>query len=259
MHELLEDPSDADALERGINWFLIGLICLNILAVVLETVGSVYRPHAGAFDRFEIFSVAVFTVEYALRIWSCTEDPRYRRPFVGRLRFAVRPLVLIDLLAILPFYLPLVMLLNTRVLRAVRLIRLFRLFKASRYSRSLNTLRHVLRAKRDELLVTLLLVLVVLLLVSSLMYAVENEAQPEKFSSIPEAMWWGMMTLTTVGYGDIYPVTPLGKFCGMAIALLGVGVFALPAGILGSGFVDEIQKHKKPPVCIHCGKKADRH
>jgi voltage-gated potassium channel len=259
VHELLEDPSDADALERGINWFLIGLIVLNILAVVLETVAAVGVPYARAFDRFEIFSVAVFTLEYALRIWSCTEDPRFARPISERLRFALQPMVLIDLLAILPFYLPLEMLLDTRMVRSVRLVRLFRLFKASRYSRSLDTMRHVLRAKRDELMVTVLLVFIVLLLVSSLMYAVENQAQPEKFSSIPEAMWWGMMTLTTVGYGDICPITPLGKFCGMVIALLGVGVFALPAAILGSGFVDELQKHKKPPVCIHCGKKADRH
>jgi voltage-gated potassium channel len=259
MHELLEDPSDADALERGINGFLIGLICLNILAVVLETVAAVGVPYARAFDRFERFSVAVFALEYALRIWSCTEDPRYAKPFTGRLRFALRPMALIDLLAILPFFLPLVTLLDTRMVRAMRLVRLFRVFKATRYSRSLDTLRHVLRAKRDELLVTVLLVFIVLLLVSSLMYAVEHDAQPELFSSIPAAMWWGMMTLTTVGYGDIYPKTPLGQFCGMVIALLGVGVFALPAAILGSGFVDELQKRKKPPVCIHCGKKADRH
>jgi voltage-gated potassium channel len=102
-------------------------------------------------------------------------------------------------------------------------------------------------------------VLIVLVLVSSLMFAVEHDEQPEAFSSIPAAMWWGMMTLTTVGYGDICPHSPLGKLCGMVISLLGVGVFALPAAILGSGFVDELQKHKKPPVCIHCGKKADRH
>lgn len=259
VHELLEDPSDADALERGLNWFLVGLILLNILAVVLETVPAIGRPHARAFDLFEGFSVAVFSVEYALRIWSCTEDPRYARPITGRLRFALRPMVVIDLLAILPFYLPLVMPLDTRMVRAVRLVRLFRLFKATRYSRSLDTVRHVLRAKREELVVTVLLIFIVLLLVSSLMFAVEHDAQPEAFSSIPAAMWWGMMTLTTVGYGDICPVTPLGKFCAMAISLLGVGVVALPTAILGSGFVDELQKHKKAPLCIHCGKKADRH
>ena len=264
VHELLEDPSDADALERGINWFLIGLICLNILAVVLETVESVNRLYGRAFDLFEVFSVAVFTVEYALRIWSCTEDPRFARPITGRLRFALQPMVLIDLLAILPFYLTLALPhldtdMDTRMVRAVRLIRLFRLFKATRYSRSLDTVHRVLRAKRDELLVTLLLVLIVLVLVSSLMFAVEHDEQPDAFSSIPAAMWWGMMTLTTVGYGDIAPQSALGKLCGMIISLLGVGVFALPAAILGSGFVDELQKHKKPPVCIHCGKKADRH
>ena len=258
MHELLTDPSDADALERVLNWFLVGLIFLNVVAVVLETVEAVHVPYERAFELFEGVSVAVFTLEYALRIWSCTEDPRYAHPITGRLRFALRPLVLIDLLAILPFFLPM-MGLDTRMIRAVRLVRIFRLFKATRYSRSLDTVYRVMRAKRDELLVTLVFVLIVLVLVSSLMFAVENEANPEQFPNIPAAMWWGMMTLTTVGYGDVYPVTALGKLCGMAISLLGVGVFALPAAILGSGFVDELQKHKKPPVCIHCGKKADRH
>lgn len=256
-HELLEDPSDADALERGLNWFLVGLIFLNVVAVVLETVDSVHDRYERAFDLFEGASIAVFTLEYALRIWSCVEDPRYAHPITGRLRFAMRPLVLIDLLSIVPSFLAMKGL-GTRMIRAVRLFRIFRLFKATRYSRSLDTVQRVLRAKRDELLVTLLLVLVVLVLVSSLMYVVENGRNPA-FSSIPAAMWWGMMTLTTVGYGDVYPTTDLGKLCGMVISLLGVGVFALPAAILGSGFVDELQKHKKPPVCIHCGKKADRH
>lgn len=257
VHELLTDPGDADTLERVLNWFLVGLIFLNVVAVVLETVESVRLPHERAFELFERVSVAVFALEYALRIWSCTEDPRYAHPITGRLRFALRPLVLIDLLAILPFFLPMTGL-DTRMIRAVRLVRIFRLFKATRYSRSLDTVYRVLRAKRDELLVTLVLALIVLVLVSSLMFAVENEANPKQFPNIPAAMWWGMMTLTTVGYGDVCPITALGKFCGMAISLLGVGIFALPAAILGSGFVDELQKHRKPPVCIHCGKKADR-
>ena len=257
-HELLEDPSDADALERAINWFLVALIFLNVVAVVLETVDEVYLGRERAFDLFEGVSVAIFVIEYALRIWSCVEDPRYAHPITGRIRFALRPMVLVDLLSIVPSLL-LMTKLDMRMLRAVRLFRIFRLFKATRYSRSLDTVGRVLRAKRDELMVTFVLVLIVLVLVSSLMYAVENEANQKEFPSIPAAMWWGMMTLTTVGYGDVVPHTPLGKLCGMAISLLGAGVFALPAAILGSGFVDELQKHKKQPVCIHCGKTADRH
>ena len=225
---------------------------------MMETVASVHDLHDLALQRFENVSVGIFAVEYALRIWSCVEDPRYAHPITGRIRFALRPLVLIDLLSILPSLL-LMADMDTRMLRAVRLVRILRLFKVTRYSRSYDTVRRVLQAKRDELVVTFVLVLIVLVLVSSLMFAVENETNPKDFSSIPAAMWWGMMTLTTVGYGDVYPHTALGKLCGMAISLLGVGVFALPAAILGSGFVDELQKHKKPPVCIHCGKKADRH
>ena len=121
----------------------------------------------------------------------------------------------------------------------------------------MQTLANVLRDRREELYVTIFVLLIMLVIASSLMYFVENEAQPEAFSSIPSAMWWGMVTLTTVGYGDAYPVTSAGKVLGAAIALMGIGMFALPAGILGSGFAEEIQRRKKGNLCPHCGKHID--
>jgi voltage-gated potassium channel len=164
-------------------------------------------------------------------------------------------MALIDLIAILPFYLPMLLPIDLRFMRAIRLVRLLRVFKLSRYSNAFSTLYNVLRAKKEDLFITAFLVSVLLVVASSLMYFIENKGQPEVFSSIPASLWWGVATLSTVGYGDAYPVTVLGKFLGAIIALLGIGMFALPAGILGSGFVEEIQKKKaSSKICPHCGK-----
>jgi len=202
-----------------------------------------------------VFSIAIFTIEYLLRLWTCTINNRFRDPLMGRIRFALTPLALVDLMAILPFYLPMLIPFDLRFIRAVRLFRLFRLFKIGRYSRSLRTIGNVLKSKKEDLFITVFTVFILLVVASSLMYFVENEAQPEAFSSIPTAMWWGVITLTTVGYGDIYPVTMAGKILGSIISILGIGIFALPTGILASGFAEEIQKRRaKRITCPYCGK-----
>jgi voltage-gated potassium channel len=164
---------------------------------------------------------------------------------------------LIDLLAIAPAFLPLFFAMDLRIVRVLRLFRLFRLLKMGRYVESLNTLDDVVRSKKEELLVTTIMIATLLLFSGSLMYLVENEAQPDKFPDIPSALWWGIATLTTVGYGDVFPITPAGKVLGGVIAFLGIGMFALPTGILASGFAEEIQKNRKKivvVVCPHCGK-----
>jgi voltage-gated potassium channel len=256
--EILEKPTPGDVPSRVFDIFIITLISLNIIAVILETVETLAVRYALLFRGFEVFSVAVFTVEYLLRIWSCTANKKFHGPIAGRLRFAVTPLALVDLIAILPFYLPVVVSLDLRFIRAVRLLRLFRMFKIGRYSESMMIMGNVLRKKKEELLITFFVVLVLLIIASSLMYFVENQAQPEAFASIPSAMWWGVTTLTTVGYGDICPITTLGKLLGTVIALLGIGMFALPTGILGAGFVEEMQSRRgRTKVCPHCGKQIE--
>ncbi|MCI0486018.1 MAG: ion transporter, partial [Blastocatellia bacterium] len=191
-------------------------------------------------------------------LWSCTTDKSFERPIAGRIRFALTPLALIDLVAILPFYLPMIFALDLRFVRILRLFRVLRLFKMARYSESLKTLGNVLKLKKEELVVSLLVLSILLVFASSLIYYAENESQPEVFSSIPAAMWWGIATLTTVGYGDIYPVTPAGKILGAIIAVLGIGMFALPAGVLASGFAEEIQKRRREKnLCPHCGNDID--
>jgi voltage-gated potassium channel len=238
---------------RIFNAGMLILITANITAVILETEPDIYQRYAPFFHAFDAASVAVFTVEYLLRLWVCTLDPRYSSPIFGRLRFAVSGMALVDLIAILPFFLPLVAV-DLRFIRSVRLFRLFRVLKMGHYSKTLSTLIGVLRAKKEELLLTAFSGSILLIVASSLMYLVERESQPEAFASIPRAMWWGAMTLTTVGYGDIYPQTAAGKLIGACIAVLGIGLFALPAGILAGGFASELgHRHRRAKKCPHCG------
>lgn len=247
-----------DPLSKAFDILLLGLIFLNVIAVALETVDSLYEEYQYWFKNFEGFSVLFFTVEYLLRIWSCTVKTAYRHPIWGRLKYMITPLALIDLLAIIPFYFPLLAP-QLRVGRSLRLLRLFRVLKLNRYTDSLRILGRVLRLKQEEILLSLFVLSILLAVASSIIYYAEHEAQPEAFSSIPEAMWWGTITLTTVGYGDVYPVTLLGRILGAILAILGIGLFALPAGILASGFSEELQARKaqkqqhQTQICPHCG------
>lgn len=259
LYALMEGPIDAGPAARLFNFSMMALIALNVTAIVLETVPALNARYGGYFYAFELFSITVFTVEYVLRMWSVTADERYARPIAGRLRYARTPLALIDLLAIAPFYLALLFPLHLSIMRALRFVRLMRLFKLTRYAAPLQTLGAVVRERRDQLMICLFIVLVLLLFASSTVYVVEHPAQPEAFSSIPASMWWGIATLTTVGYGDIYPITPLGRVMGGIIAILGVGIFALPAGILASGFAEELDRRRaqEKKVCPHCGQILD--
>lgn len=238
----LEIGEGNDKLSRRVDTVIMTMILLNVAAIIIETVDSIHDKYHLVFRYIEYFSVAFFSLEYIGRVWTCTFMEKYRHPLLGRLRFMFSFLALVDLLAILPFYLPLFVSLDGRVLRLMRLFRIVRIFKMGRYSTAFNMISTVIYKRREYLFVTLTIVLVMLVLASSLMYYVENEAQPEAFDSIPKTMWWGVATLTTVGYGDMYPITPLGKLLGAFIAILGVGIFALPAGIIASGFDAEIKR-----------------
>ena len=238
---------------------LAALIVANVAAVVLETVPPIARDHAGAFAALEAVSLGIFGIEYALRLWSAPELPRFAHPVTGRLRWMLTPAALIDLFAILPS-----LLLHAgwdlRTLRIVRLSRLVRIAKLGRYSLAVQTLQRVLRAKAPDLLSLVFVLLILLVLSSTLMYHLEHDAQPDAFASIPATMWWGIVTLTTIGYGDMAPVTGGGRALGGVIAVLGIGMFALPAGLLGAAFVDELGKARArgtappPGGCPHCGK-----
>jgi voltage-gated potassium channel len=242
-HHLLNGTKAEGRPAHLIDLLLIILIGLNVLAVVLETVESLAATYSMLFLYFEVFSVAVFSVEYVVRIWTCVEgdDVRYKDPVAGRLRYMLSPMALIDLLAILPFFL--IFFVNID-LRFVRIFRLLRLLKLTRYSAALSLVGSVLYIERRPLGAAAIVMFVLLIFSSSFVYLVEREAQPEVFSSIPAAMWWGIATLTTVGYGDITPITPLGRFLGAIVTVLGVGMFAMPAGILASGFAQAVKRQE---------------
>lgn len=261
VHEIVEVGRPGDGASRLFDTALVVLIFLNVVALILETERALYLKAPLLFDVFEASSVMVFTVEYAFRLWSCVEDPRFAHPVWGRLRFALSPMAFVDLVAILPFYL-IFLGLDLRFARSFRLLRLFRVAKLGRYVVALSSIHRAIASRREELVITILVIALLLVGAAALMYFVEREAQPDAFSSIPAAMWWAVATLTTVGYGDVYPITALGRLLGAIIAILGVGLFALPAGIISSAFLDEVQRRRDeaacPERCPHCGERLDR-
>ena len=240
--QVIEAEGQTGVLSKAVNGFLTALILLNVVAVALETVVSLEVRYGTVFQAFLAFSVAVFTLEYLLRLWACTDHPsgRYARPVVGRLRYIFSPLAIMDLLAVLPFYLSAFLPLDLRFLRVIRALWIL---KIMRYLTAVETLGIVVRREKNTLFAMLTLLFVILFLASSFVYLAEREVQPESFASIPDALWWGIATLTTVGYGDIVPRSSLGKLLGAVIMLLGIGTFALPAGILAAAFT-EVAKRK---------------
>ncbi len=247
---ILEEPEPVGRAGRAVRVFLVSLIALNVLAVILDSMASLAAQWARPLFAFEVASVAVFTVEYLLRLWVVAERAEYRRPILGRLRYLLTPLAILDLLAILPLYLPFVIPFD---LRYLRMLRMLRMAKLGRYSRSLRILREVLADRKNELLAAASLLVAVIVMASGLMYAVEHEAQPTVFTSIPATMWWAVATLSTMGI-DIRPVTPVGKLLASLIAICGILLFALPAGIVSSGFVEKYMEARKSRTCPHCGK-----
>ena len=243
VHDILEVGGDAHPAGRVVNAFIVILIFLNAIAFAAETVDDIAARYGPYLDAFNVFSVMVFSAEYVLRIWSAVDIPMLSRlpHWRARLRFALRPIMIIDLLAVLPFYLQPFFPVD---LRALRVFRLFRLLKLVRYSPALQTLGRVIADEYRALLGALLVILVLLLFASTAIYFLERDAQPDKFGSVPAAAWWALATLTTVGYGDVVPVTPLGKILGGIVMLLGVGMIALPVAIIATGFSQESARHQ---------------
>ncbi len=226
---------------RWLNGVLLIVIVLNVVAVILESVDAIYAEYAAWFDFFEAISIAIFTVEYAARVWVSVENREFGTGWRGRLRYAGTPMAIVDLVAILPFFLSAFTDVDTRIFRSLRLLRVFKL---SRHSAAMDLLLTVIRNEAATVVSSLFVMLIIIILAASGMYIIEREAQPDAFQSIPQAMWWAAVTLTTVGYGDMVPITALGKIFGLLITVAGVGMVALPAGILASGFSQELLKRR---------------
>jgi voltage-gated potassium channel len=242
-HTLLEEGHAESLWGRLIEGFLITLIVANVAAVALETIPSIYTPYAGLFKFFEEFSLGIYTIEYVARIWSATEDPRIaaRGDWRGRLTFALRPLMLVDFLAVAP---SLVGQFFGFDLRVLRIFRLFRLLKLARYSQALQALLSVLLAERSALFASTILLLATVCFFGELMHLAEGSIQPHVLGTMPGAMYWAITTLATVGYGDIVPMTAVGKFIAGCTMVMGLALFALPVGIIANGFVTGLSRRR---------------
>jgi len=241
-YQILESGRAPGRLHRLFELLIVALIIANVGAAALETVPKFGARYGEEFNLFERISVIIFTVEYLLRLWVCTEHLplSHLGPIKARLRFAINPFSLIDLMAILPFYLSLFM--PAFDLRVLRVFRLLRLLKLARYSPALATLGRVIADERRALSAALLIMLGLLMAAATAMFYAERFVQPEVFGSIPHALWWAVATLTTVGYGDIVPVSTIGRIVGGVVMIFGLGMFALPIGIIASGFANEIHR-----------------
>ncbi|HKJ72567.1 MAG TPA: cyclic nucleotide-gated ion channel [Alphaproteobacteria bacterium] len=242
-YEIVEVGVTQDLPSRLFDYALAAFIVLNAFVVSLETVAPLEARYRGFFTAFEILSVSIFSIEYVVRIWTAVENPRYdpRKPWRARLRFALSFYAIVDLLAILPSIVAFVVWSDLRVFRILRLLRLLKLV---RYSVAVTTLSRVFYEERRALTAAFAIMVGLGTLSASLIYFVERNAQPDVFSSVPASMWWALTTLTTVGYGDVVPVTPLGKVVGGLTMIFGIGVYALPIGIIASGFAREIHKRE---------------
>lgn len=241
--QLLEKAQPGDIASLVVDRGLAFLIVANVIAVTLETVDEIYQAYAPAFTLFEIISVIIFSIEYLLRIWVSASNhaSRFDASFRRRLSYMLSPSGMIDLLAILPAFLPFF---TSVDLRWLRILRLLRMFKISHYSSALEDFFSAIYHERTAFAGALYLFCVTLFLSSALMYLVEHSAQPEVFSSIPETLWWSLITLTTVGYGDVAPITAIGKVIGGITAFMGVCVVALMTGIVASAFSSQVSRRQ---------------
>lgn len=241
--ELIEEGTAHNRASVFVDRGIITLIVLNVAAVVLETVPEIHAAYGPEFLTFEIFSGVIFTVEYVLRLWVVPEHWAYRSygPVAGRIRYMFTFGALIDLVAILPYLLAMFTGADLRVLRVLRLVRFLKL---ARYSPALATLQRSLYEERRALVAALVIMVGLLVLSATAAYYAERDVQPEAFGSIPAAMWWALATLTTVGYGDVTPVTMIGKIIGGMVMIFGLGVFALPVGIVAMGFTTEVHRRE---------------
>jgi voltage-gated potassium channel len=219
------------------------LVILSVVAIILESVPSLDQRFGNVFLSVEIVAAIVFTVEYGLRLWSAVEHPplKRERPWRARWLFARQPAMIVDLVAVLPILLTLILPDDLKVLLIFRLIRFFKL---ARYSPGMRSLMDAVMEERRALLACLVILCGLMIVSAAAMHMVEGAAQPDKFGSIPEAMWWAIITLTTVGYGDVVPITPLGKMVADITALFGLVMLALPVGIIATSFAEVIRRRE---------------
>lgn len=225
------------------NWLLVILILLAVVSSIVATEPEIESRFGAQLNLLEYVFGACFAAEYAARLWTAAEEPGEGSAGARRLRFALSPLGLIDLVVLVVTLLPMLMP-GVAVLRLARLLRLLMLAKLGRFSSAFRELARAIHERRYELYVTISLATFLLLFGAAALYLAEGDVQPDKFGSIPRALWWSIITLTTVGYGDVSPITPLGKVMASIVALAGIGLVAMPTGIMAAAFSDAMQRHR---------------
>lgn len=258
VYKIINADDDSYYPSKLFDILIICLIVLSVCSVVLSTFDQIPSSIVTINMYFEYVSIVIFSIEYLLRIW--TADLLYDDgPFLSRLNYIRSFMAIIDLLAILPFYLPFITKIDLRSLRTLRLIRLVRIFKLNRYTTALNSVTNALKRKKEQLISSMFVVVVLMIIASILMYYCEHDAQPNVFKNAFSGLWWAIATLTTVGYGDIYPITAVGKILSALLALLGIALVAVPTGIISSGFSEELEERRQQEdeqsYCPYCGKK----
>ena len=257
IYNLVEKGSHGSRFNLLFDYLIIVLIILNVIAIAIDTITGLSTSFQKSLKYFEIISIGIFTIEFLMRVYvsDITHPARTKGGSIPK--FIASPFGLIDLLAILPFYIPFIIKVDLQFLRILRLIRFFRIFKISRYNSTLKLIRDVIKEKRAELGMTVFIAALFLLISAFLIYHVENPVQPDKFPDIFSSLWWAIATLTSIGHGDIYPITSIGKIINGLVAVLGIGLIALPTGILSAGFVEKIKQSKNQTKCPHCGKEIN--
>ena len=220
--------------------FIVIWVMISVIAVVMESVESVYRVLALEFVILDAVAVSIFTFEYLMRLYSCVEHPQFKHWLAGRYRYATTPTTVIDFLAIVPFFLEAI-LHQLFDLRFLRVFRLMRLMKLTRYTGATQTLMNAMKREGPVIGASAFIMMLLVVLAASLGYLFEHDAQPDKFENIPQSIYWSVITLASVGYGDISPVTPAGRMITVVLALLGIGIFAVPAAVLSSAFNDQLR------------------
>ncbi len=240
IHALIFPSEYGGNLHSFFDIFIAIWVVISVVAVVLESVMNIHYILDLEFIILDAIAVGIFTLEYCMRIYCCVEDPRYQRAIAGRFKQIREPSSLIDLMAIVPFFLE-VFLHHLFDLRFLRVFRLLRLLKLTRYTGATKTLTKVIAREWPVLAASAFVMMLLVVLTASLGYLFEHEAQPEKFENIPQSIYWAVITLASVGYGDISPVTPMGRVMTIILALLGIGIFAIPAALLSSAFSDQLR------------------
>jgi voltage-gated potassium channel len=243
LYDTMEVPASEDQQGLVYELFMAVLIILNAVAMIVGTVSSVQQQYEWILNPFEYFSILIFTVEYILLIWVCTESPLYNDPVRGRIRYMLTPIALINLASFLPAYIPFLIPFDLRALRILRLFRIIRLLKLTKYSDSLKIIFRAIDAKKEQFILTFIAVIVFVIITSIFIFYAENGENPsESFSDIPRTIWWGLETLSPVSSEDAVPITVTGKLIMTLYALLQIAVFAIPAGIMCSAFDEQWAK-----------------